>query len=307
VSDMPDRCCPSAAACPSATPFSLNRAVARFEREAEHGVCDTGRYRCAYYAWGTGPPLVFVHGMGDRARAYVPVISLLAPFFRCIAYELPAGHGDGAALGRYRHADLVADLFALLDHLGTPRSYIFATSFGATITLAALHARPQRLPRAVLAAGFARRPLAPLECLLAGLVSRLPVSIGALPLDRARGRRALGPHARRRPDLFAYYLRTAGTATLDVHAWCARMIHRTDLRPLLPEVRQPVLLLVGDCDRIVRRACEEELLEGLPCADRIEIGECGHCAHYTHPEVVAELVRRFLTPPEARDGPTPRA
>jgi pimeloyl-ACP methyl ester carboxylesterase len=286
--------------CPVATGFHLDSALVHFEREAERGTCDTGRYRCAYYVWGTGPPLVFVHGMGDRARAFLPVISLLTPFFRCVAYELPAGHEDGAALWRYRHEDLVADLFALLDHLHVERSYLFGNSFGGTIALAALHAQPQRLPRAILSASFARRPLAPLERILAGLLSRWRVPVGALPLGRLRSRRALGPNAAHRPDLLAYYLRTAGAATLQEHAWSGRLIDQIDLRPLLPEIHQPILLLSGEWDRVVRRACDEELLQGLPCAERIEIGGCGHCAHYTHPEVTAELVRRFLTPSEAR-------
>ena len=37
--------------------------------------------------------------------------------FRCVGYELPEGGPDGARLSRYQHADLVSDLFALLDPL----------------------------------------------------------------------------------------------------------------------------------------------------------------------------------------------
>jgi pimeloyl-ACP methyl ester carboxylesterase len=47
----------------------------------------------------------------------------------------------------------------------------------------------------------------------------------------------------------------------------------------------------------VGRTCEDMLVNGLPSADRIEIADCGHNPLFTHPELVAEIVRRFLTPP----------
>jgi hypothetical protein len=53
----------------------------------------------------------------------------------------------------------------------------------------------------------------------------------------------------------------------------------------------------------VSRQCEEGLLAGLPNAGRVEIGGCGHMPYLTHPEALAEVVRRFLTPP----APCPQA
>src|SRR6266481_4077734 len=157
-------------------PLCLEHVLRRFEREAVRGTCDTGRYRCPYYTWGSGPPLVFVPGLADDSRFYLLPISLLAERFRCIAYDLPIGRGDGARLRQYTHADLVEDLFALLDHLGVSRSYVYGSSFGSTITLAALRSRPERLPRAILQGGFAWRPLALAEGMLARLACYWPGS-----------------------------------------------------------------------------------------------------------------------------------
>ena len=52
----------------SAQAVSLPEALARWRSEAQTGVCDTGRYRCRYFSWGRGQPLLFIHGMSDRAR-----------------------------------------------------------------------------------------------------------------------------------------------------------------------------------------------------------------------------------------------
>jgi len=281
----------------AARPLNLPVALERCEQEASRGVFDTGRYRAAYYVWGTGPPLLFVHGLGDRAAAFAPVISILAEHFRCIAYDLPSGSGDGVRLSRITHADLVEDAFALLDHLGVTRSYVLGSSFGSTIALAAMHACPERIPRGILAGGFARRQLAWPEILLARLGLYLPGPVRFLPLWRLVGQHNFGPQAKNRPDFLRYFLETTGTALSRSMAHRALIVHQIDLRPILSGIRQPALMICGECDEVVPQRCEEPLLEGLPNVGRVELSGCGHFAHYSHPEVMAEVIRRFLTPP----------
>src|ERR1051325_11712509 len=88
-------------------------ALDRFRREAVWRSFDTGRYRCPYVLWGKGPALVFVPGLCEDPWSFVFPMARLSEHFCCIAYSMPTGMGDGAALAHYRHADLVADLFAL--------------------------------------------------------------------------------------------------------------------------------------------------------------------------------------------------
>jgi pimeloyl-ACP methyl ester carboxylesterase len=232
----------------------------------------------------------------------VPAISVLERNFRCIAYEQPTGHGDGARLGHYTHADLTEDLFALLDHLGLRQSYVFASSFGSTIALSAMRAQPERIPRAVFAGGFAQRRLAPAERLLARVAQFLPGSMRSFPGRKLIAKHGLGPSAMSRPELFDFFLRTTGSHPTSAMARRAMLLQRLDLRALLPEIRQPVLLICGEFDSVVRRDCEEVLLQGLPHCARVELRDGGHAAHYTHPEVVAELVQQFLTPPQPAGG-----
>jgi len=77
----------------------------------------------------------------------------------------------------------------------------------------------------------------------------------------------------------------------------ALLLHRIDFRPILTEIRQPVLVVSGDCDPLVNHECAAVLRDGLPGAEHVELDECGHFPQYTHPEVLAEVVARFLTPP----------
>jgi pimeloyl-ACP methyl ester carboxylesterase len=283
-------------------PLPLAEALAQWEREARRGICDTGRYRMPYFVWGSGPPLVFIHGLADSSRAFIPVIAALRREFTCIAYDLPGGGPDGARLGAYRHRHLVADLVALLDQLGIGRTNLFGSSFGSTIVLAALHAHPDRMSRAVLQGGFAYRTLSSWEHLLCGFARYWPGPLGTLPLrallDHPSDMRVFG----NLPD--EYHFHRANSDVLPKAAVARRglMILNVDLRPKLPAIRQPVLMLCGDCDRIVTATCEGPLLAGLPNVARVELPVCGHYPQYTHAPLVAEVVRQFLAAPGCRVG-----
>jgi pimeloyl-ACP methyl ester carboxylesterase len=285
---------------PPVTPprIDLVDARARCEREAQFGTCDTGRYRMRYYVWGSGPPLLFVHGMSDISRSFLLPIARLSAHFRCIAYDLPFGRGDGARLSRYRHADLVADLWALLDHLGIERSYLLGSSLGSTIALAALHERPGRLPRAILQGGLAHHPLRLRQRLLARVMRFCPGPTRRLP-GRERLMRSINHEsfARQPEEVWRFYVECSGAPSIASFAYQALMLHQIDLRPLLPQIRQPVLLVCGEHDRLVGPAHQEELLHGLGNAGRAVLLGCGHVPSYTHPEIFAEVVRQFLTPP----------
>jgi pimeloyl-ACP methyl ester carboxylesterase len=282
-------------------PIDFAEAKARFEAEARHGVCDTGRYRQPYFSWGEGPPLLFVHGLGDSSHSFLMPMARLSLHFRCIAYELPSGHRDRARLRRYTHDDLVADIWALLDHLGLRQSYILGSSLGATIVLKALHTRPERLPRAILQGGLAYRPLRRAERLLAYWGRFLPGSMASLPgREKVLLKTAGTGFKEMYPDIWNHFLECSGRARLSAFAGQAYMLHGLDLRPLLPAIRQPVLLVCGDQDRVVPRVHAEMLLEGLPNAGRVVIEGCGHVPSYTHPHIYAEVIRQFLTPPEPR-------
>jgi pimeloyl-ACP methyl ester carboxylesterase len=280
------------------TRILLDEARARFRDEAQTGTCDTGRYRLNYFSWGSGAPLLFIHGVSDSSRSFLLPIARLSAHFRCIAYDLPCGRGDDAHLGRYTHAHLVEDVWALLDHLGLARSYVFASSFGSTIALAALRARPERLPRAILQGGLAWRRLTRGEYLLARLGRLLPGSMARLPLRRLV-LRAINQDSfpRQDPAVWRHFLETSGQAPIAAFAHQVLLLHELDLRPILPEIRQPVLLVCGEHDPVIPPACTDVLLRGLPNAGRVVIEGCGHVPNYTHPEVLAEVVRRFLTPP----------
>ncbi len=311
---MNDACHPcersSAAACPAAsgdapcpgngicqTPVTLRQARERFAREASWHEVDTRRYRCRYFSWGQGPALLMVPGLAETADSFIPLACRLTPQFRCLSYELAGVRGDGANLRRYTHADLVADALALLDHAGAAPGYVLGSSFGSTIALGTMHARPDCILRGILVGGFARRRLVLAERCLATLAQYFPGTMRTLPWRESLLRQSHGDaFAACEPDVWQSFLHNSGSHLIRTVAGRARLLHRLDLRPLLPAIRQPILIICGDQDPLVNKSCEEELLRGLPNVVRVELARCGHFPQYTHPDLLADLVRGFLTP-----------
>jgi pimeloyl-[acyl-carrier protein] methyl ester esterase len=288
--DSPDATC--------AKRLILSECLDHWRREAQHGEVDTGRYRCRYVVWGRGPTLVLVPGMASDAISFVMLMDRLKSHFRCVSYELPEGGPDGARLMSYHHEDLTRDLFALLDRLRIAECFLLGFSFGSTIALSALHQQPQRFTRGILQGGFARRPLAPAEVLVASFARFLPGTLGQLPLRRrVIEHNHREPFLQRDPDVWEFFMEH--TCRIPMRAIASRvlMIHRLDLRSILPTIPQPMLMICGDRDPLVGKTCEQELRQGLPSVARAEIEHCGHQPHQTHPEVMAEVVRQFLQAP----------
>jgi pimeloyl-ACP methyl ester carboxylesterase len=266
----------------------------RLGREARLAVFHTGRYRMRYVTWGTGPPLVILHGLADVARSFAPVMARLTDRFTCIAYELPNCLDDGAALGRYNHPDLVADLLALLDHLRIDRTAVLGSSFGTTVVLVALAGAPARFTKAVLQGGFARRPLGFWERRLALAARYWPGRFRDVPFLELVLRRMERTALDVSEEVRRFYHDNHGLTPIRAAAIRALLLHRLDLRPKLPHIRPPVLMIGGDRDRIVPRRYEAEVENGLPDVRRVEFRECGHYPQYTHPGPTADAIRGFL-------------
>jgi pimeloyl-ACP methyl ester carboxylesterase len=273
----------------------LDALLKRFDHEAEHGDFDTGRYRCRYHVWGDGPPLVIVHGLVDLARSFAPLMASLASSFRCIVYELPNGLDDAAQVRSYQRAEYVADFRSVLDHFALERTAVLGSSFGSTIAIAAMHSCGDRISRGVLQGSFARRPLRRLEYRVSRIGRWWPGRMQHVlfrPWVMAKFERPA--FANVDEGVYTFYCQCSGRTPVRASARRALLLNTLDLRPLLPRIPQPTLLIGGSQDVVVPRTCEEEVLSGLPNATRREIAGCGHYPQYTHAKEMAAAIRDFL-------------
>jgi pimeloyl-ACP methyl ester carboxylesterase len=281
---------------PHPTAADLSAALARYDAEVEHAAFHTGRYRMRYVTWGGGPTVVMVHGLCDQPRSFALLMAeLVDRGFRCVCYDLANGKDDDAKLGVYKHEDFVDDLVALLDHLNISAADVKGSSFGSTVVLHALVRHPARFRRVVLQGGFARRPLIRIERGLSRLGRYWPWRMGQLPIrDAVMAKLEQHQFEGCPPELFDFLIRCSGDTPIRAAARRALILDKLDLRPRLPEITHPVLMIGGDRDAIVPRWCEADVEKGLPGVRRVEFRPCGHYPQYTMPGPMAEEMARFF-------------
>ena len=280
----------------TATATDLADGLAEFAL-ARKGVIATPGYRLAYADWGNAdaPAVVFIHGLSDQAKSFAMLAAgLVRAGFRAVAVELADGKGDGARLGGYRHSDHARDLVALFDRMGLDRPHVFASSYGSTIALRLMLDAPRRVAKCVLQGGFARRPLNRAEVLLARAARLLPGRMGDLPGRPKAMAKIDGPQfAACPPEIYRFLLECSGRSPIRAVAERALVLATLDLRPRTCEIANPVLLVGGDADPIVPRACEAELERGLRDVRRVEFPG-GHYPQYIYPAATAAAVAEFF-------------
>lgn len=93
----------------------------------------------AHERFGSGEPLVLVHGIGHRRQAWYPIVDRLAEHREVIILDLP-GHGESPALvpdGRPVQETLRDILIDFFDEQGLDRPHIAGNSLGGRISLEA--------------------------------------------------------------------------------------------------------------------------------------------------------------------------
>lgn len=283
---------------PCREPAKIREEVAAYDRLARVDQWRGPRYRMTYRVLGEGPPLVLVPGIASTYRGYAMTLNRLAEHFQTIVYDYPGENpGDKAQLGAIRHEDLVSDLFGLLEHLRIGRAFLFGMSFGTTISLAALHREPRRFPRATLQGAFAHRRFTIAERFALGFGRRFPGRIARLPFHE----QVLTWNNRRefpsfQEDRWAYYLEQNGLTSIAGITQRLDLLAQLDLRPILPQIPNNVLVIQGQEDRIILRSHFDEVTSLLPEAQGLLLPVVGHQPHFTHPEQLAQIVGSFLLP-----------
>lgn len=243
----------------------------------------------AYDFRGSGPPLVFVHGLTFDRTSWQPIIDRLADRYRCTAVDLP-GHGDSDGPPRPL-GDIAAALHRLLDELGIDRPVVVGHSMGAPVVCIYAATYPVRGVVVVDQTLFVR-PFAELAHSLApGLRGddfgtafepfRQSIGIDRLP-EPERSR--LAAQQRIRQDLVLGYwdemLRTTP----------AQFQARID--NTVPAIRAPFLAVFG---HVLDAHEYQHLRRFLPSAQVEQWPDRGHLVHLAEPDRFADRLAAFAS------------
>ena len=103
-----------------------------------------------YEEYGTGKPLVLLHGFGGCTKNWYPFIDQLSKRYRLILVDL-RGHGYSTNPdNRFTHRDAAEDVFLLLDELGIESFLAMGISSGGMTLLHMATSKPERIDSMVL-------------------------------------------------------------------------------------------------------------------------------------------------------------
>lgn len=249
-------------------------------------------YTVRYHTWGEGPPLVLVPALAGGIPLITPLALCLAnEGFQVISYEL-RGEDDCFALRkRFDVQDLVADLGELLDLLGLERPMVMGVSFGSAIAMMLAAQRPQRI-QGVAAQGINVRFERSLLRQVAGQVlSRFPLPPDSPFINQFFN--LLFGGKQRDKLIFDFVTQTAWKTDQSVMSHRFKLAERLELRPWLPRLKLPMLLMNGDRDLLVSTNGLDEISRSTPHAIVKILAQAGHLAFVTHAPLLAQLVRQF--------------
>ncbi|MFL6108496.1 MAG: alpha/beta fold hydrolase [Marmoricola sp.] len=265
-----------------------------------------GRWRTrALEVSGDGPVLLLLHGFGDHAGTWLPVLTELQQHGqRAVALDLPNfGEADPVGDGPMLES-LHEFVAAAVEHwtedglppvvVGNSLGGVMALRMGADPDIAVSGVVP------VSPAGFGHvwfievlekyswiNPLLFTPIVPMGLFRYLTANGFAWAAAGSSGvvkgvSRAMAVHFRSGADVKRIF-GVAPTLLAEIRAWSSD----------LPALTAPCLILWGQGDRLTLIAGAEVLAAQVPHAEVVVLDDCGHCSQVGRPDLVAEHLARF--------------
>jgi pimeloyl-ACP methyl ester carboxylesterase len=89
----------------------------------------------AYDVTGSGPDVVFVHGITDDRTSWAPIVERLAASRRCVTLDL-RGHGESGDAGDYGALAMASDVTAVMSAAGCDQPLLVGHSLGGMVVTA---------------------------------------------------------------------------------------------------------------------------------------------------------------------------
>lgn len=248
---------------------------------------------------GSGPALVFAHGLGGSYLSWWQQVPYFCDRYTCVTFShrgFPPSVNICGTVGPEAFAD---DLAALLDHLGLAEVYLVAQSMGGWTCLTYALRAPERVRGLVLSSSTGTIDFAAIDH---PAIAELPSwterslaerrrlnAIGVLPSTGSR-------MAHEQPETSFLYGELYDLTPASYKDSVRRSTRSSRTLPphQVREIRTPVLLIVGQEDLIFPPMAAAAVASLIPAARVHEVPEAGHSVYFERPEIYNRAVDAFL-------------
>jgi pimeloyl-ACP methyl ester carboxylesterase len=262
----------------------------------------------------SGPAFLLLHGFTFNSFTWDQTVDAFGALGRTVAYDqIPYGlsakavAGDWTGENPYAKEAAIAQVFATMDALSLPRAILVGNSSGGTLALEAALARPERVQGLILIAPwvYAQRPTMPSWVGDLPQMQRLSLFIGRKLGDPTLVRYSYAHPERVTPERQA--LATIHTRMADWDLAWGALLDRSLSSPVnvserLDQVQQPVLVVTGDTDKLVKVEDTRRVAEVLTHATLSVLPDCGHAPQEECPQAFIAAVADWLSGPKGPEG-----
>lgn len=252
-----------------------------------------------YEVSGSGPALLFAHGLGGNHLSWWQQVAHFAPHYTCVSFAHRGFAPSDPIKDGPDPADYAADLEALIDHLAFPEVRLVGQSMGGWTVLEYALAHPAKVKALVLSSTSGtldRRRCDPSGG--AAYDSWAKDAEAKVGQGLARGvHPAVGmAAAERSPALHLLYGSIDTMAgSLDkekVRSGLRRTAKRSPAE--LKDFRVPTLLIAGGEDVVFPPFLASAIAKELPCAEAHLIPHAGHSPYFEDAATFNALVEAFI-------------
>ncbi len=235
--------------------------------------------------------VVLSNSLGTTLEMWDAQAGVLARSRRVLRYDM-RGHGRSPVPETpYAIADLGADLVALLDRNGIGRASLCGVSLGGMASMwVAAHA-PERVDRLVLCSTSALMGPPETWTERAALVRRS--GMGAVA-DTVVARWFTPGFAAAAPEVVQRIRAQLAATPPEGYAGCCEAIREMDLRPDLPAISAPTLVIAAEGDPSTPPVHARTIAGLIPGARLEVLGRGSHLVNVEAPELVTPLVTTHL-------------
>ncbi len=241
---------------------------------------------------GSGPAVIFSHGLLMDGSMFAPQVAALKSCYRCIIWD-ERGHGQTAtgACAHFTYYDSADDLAAVLAHLGVKQAVLVGMSQGGYLSLRCALRHPV-IVRALILINSQAMQEDP---------ATLP---GYQDMLQDWTRNGL---TERRASILEHFIlggQWAGaaawrakwqqTAPGDLRQCFRTLLARDDINDQLARITVPVLVIHGERDRAIELPRAQAMAAALANAQLVVVPGAGHASNLTHPQAVNAAIETFL-------------
>lgn len=246
----------------------------------------------------SGPPILFIQGLGADKNGWNLQRLATAPWYRGIALDNRGAGRSDKPHGAYSLEQMADDAIAVLDDVGVETAHVVGASMGGAITQILAVKYPERTRSITLACTAGRNHPWREELLASWRDTALERGIGAMGHEAARW--VIGPRSFRRILPAIGWLGPLAPAR-PAHAFAAQCDailaagdSHQELIELLPTISVPTMVLVGNQDILTPRGDSEDLAATIPTAELVVISGAAHGFMVEHATTFNRVLLDFL-------------